>query len=112
VNDGDSLFVGLLCAAIACVLVILVDGWFLRPQRDPGATGTEEPLVPRLAGYALVALAVALLWRLFRYEAVDFSSMLVLVGALSGVIWGADAAFFARRRVSSRRRRNGARSRA
>jgi len=100
VNDGDSLFVGLLCAAIACVLVILVDGWFLRPQRDPGATGTEEPLVPRLAGYALVALAVALLWRLFRYEAVDFSSMLVLVGALSGVIWGADAAFFARRRVS------------
>jgi len=98
VNDGDSLFVALLIAGAACVLVILVDGWFLRPRRDPGASSVNEPLVPRLAGYALVAIAVGLLWRLFRYEAVDFSFMLVLVGALSGAIWGLDQAFFARRR--------------
>jgi signal peptidase I len=98
VNDGDSLFVALLCAAIVCVLVILVDGWFLRPQRDPGATSVAEPLLPRIAGYALVALALGMLWRLFRYEAVDFSFMLVLVGAISGAIWGLDQAFFARRR--------------
>ena len=39
-----------------------------------------------------------MLWRLFRYEAVDFSLMLVVVGAVSGVIWGLDQAFFARRR--------------
>ncbi len=97
-NDGDSLFVSLLIAGAACVLVILVDGWFLRPRRDPGASSVNEPLVPRLAGYALVAIAVGLLWRLFRYEAVDFSFMLVLVGALSGAIWGLDQAFFARRR--------------
>ena len=97
-NDGDSLFVVLLCAAIVCVLVILVDGWFLRPQRDPGAISAAEPLLPRIAGYALVGLAVAMLWRLFRYEAVDFSFMLVLVGAMSGVIWGLDQAFFSRRR--------------
>jgi signal peptidase I len=98
VNDGDSLFVALLCAAIVCVLVILIDGWFLRPRRDPGASSSTEPLLPRLAGYALVALALAMLWRLFRYEAVDFSFMLVLVGAISGAIWGLDQAFFARRR--------------
>jgi signal peptidase I len=98
VNDGDSLFVGLLCAGIVCVLVILVDGWFLRPKRDPGATSVEEPLLPKIAGYALVAVALAMLWRLFRYEAVDFSLMLVVVGALSGVIWLLDIAFFARRR--------------
>ncbi len=98
-SDGDSLFVGLLCAAIACVLVILVDGWFLRPQRDPGATSVDEPVLPRLAGYALVVLALAMLWRLFRYEAVDFSFMLVVVGAISGAIWGLDQAFFARRRI-------------
>ncbi len=79
-SDGDSLFMVLLCAAIACVLVILIDGWFLRPQRDPGATSVDEPLLPRLAGYALVVLALAMLWRLFRYEAVDFSFMLVVVG--------------------------------
>ena len=97
-NDGDSLFIGLLCAAIACVAVILADGWFWRPQRDPGATSASEPLLPRLAGYALVVFCLGMLWRLFRYEAVDFSFMLGLVGALSGAIWGLDRAFFARRR--------------
>ena len=98
-NDGDSLFVALLCAAIVCVIVILIDGWFVRPKRDPTATSAEEPLVPRLAGYALVVLTLGMLWRLFRYEAVDFSFMLVLVGALSGAIWGLDRAFFAGRRA-------------
>ncbi len=97
-NDGDRIFLGLLFAGAVCVLVILIDGWFLRPRRDPGATSAEEPLLPKFAGYVLVGLSLAMLWRLFRYEAVDFSLMLVVVGAVSGIIWAADAAFFARRR--------------
>ena len=97
-NDGDHLFIALLCAAAACVLVILIDGWFLRPQRDPGATNAEEPLAPKLAGYALVVLALLMLWRLLKYEAVDFSLMLVVVGAVSGLVWGLDRLFFAGRR--------------
>src|SRR6202790_4608703 len=97
-NDGDSVFIGLLCAAVVCVLVILVDGCFLRPRRDPGATSVEEPWLPKMAGYALVGLSLAMLWRLFRYKGVDFSLMLVVVGAVSGLIWGLDQAFFARRR--------------
>ena len=95
-NDGDRLFIGLLCAGAVCVLVILIDGWFLRPQRDPGATSVEEPLLPKLAGYALVGLSLAMLWRLFRYEAVDFSLMLVVVGAVSGIIWAAGSGIFSR----------------
>jgi len=87
-----------LCAAVVCVVLLLVDGWFLRPNRDPGATSVDEPLLPRIAGIALVALSAAMLWRLFRYEAVDFSLMLVAVGAISGVIWVLDQAFFARKR--------------
>jgi signal peptidase I len=98
VNDGDRFFIGLLIAGVVCVLVILIDGWFLRPRRDPGATSAEEPLLPKLAGYALVGLSLAMLWRLFRYEAVDFSLMLVVVGAVSGIIWALDQAVFARRR--------------
>jgi signal peptidase I len=98
VNDGDSLFIVLLGLSLACILVILIDGWFVRPQRDPGATSVDEPWLPKLAGYVLVALALAMLWRLFRYEAVDFSLMLVVVGILSGVIWGLDRLFFAGRR--------------
>lgn len=96
--SNDAPFVFLLCAAGVCVLVILVDGWFLRPQRDPGAASTQEPWLARIAGYALVGIALAMLWRLFRYEAVDFSLMLVAVGALSGAIWALDRLFFARRR--------------
>ncbi len=97
-SDGDTLFIVFLCASLACVVVILIDGWFLRPQRDPSATSVEEPWLPKMAGYALVALALVMLWRLFRYEAVDFSLMLVVVGALSGVIWALDRLFFAERR--------------
>ena len=97
-SDGDTVFIGLLCASLACVLVILVDGWFLRPTRDPGATSVDEPWLPKMAGYALIALALAMLWRLFRYEAVDFSLMLVLVGAMSGAIWALDRLFFSKRR--------------
>ena len=88
----------LLCAGIVCVLVILADGWFYRPKRDPGATSVAEPMLPKMAGYALVLLSVLMLWRLFRYEAVDFSLMLVVVGVVSGLIWALDQAFFARRR--------------
>jgi signal peptidase I len=73
----------------------------MRPQRDPGATSADEPLLPKLAGYALVGIALAMLWRLFRYEAVDFSLMLVIVGAVSGLIWILDLAFFARRRKAA-----------
>src|ERR1700688_4879706 len=89
---------GLLCAGVVCVLVILIDGWIFRPKRDPGATSVEEPWLPKIAGYALVVLSLAMLWRLFRYEAVDFSLMLVVVGTVSGLIWLLDQAFFASRR--------------
>lgn len=97
-NDGDNFFLGLLCASIVCVLVILIDGWFARPKRDPGASSSMEPWLPKMAGYALVVLALAMLWRLFRYEAVDFSLMLVVVGAVSGAVWLLDRVFFARAR--------------
>jgi signal peptidase I len=97
VSDGAP-FVLLLSLSLACVLVILIDGWVMRPQRDPGATSAVEPWLPKIAGYVLVALALVMLWRLFRYEAVDFSLMLVVVGALSGAIWALDRIFFADRR--------------
>ncbi len=97
-SDGDSIFTALVWACSACLVVIVADGWFFRPKRDPGATSAEELLLPRLAEYLLVALAVAMLWRMFRSEPIDFSLMLVVVGALSGAIWLVDAAVFARAR--------------
>jgi signal peptidase I len=101
VSDGDSLIVFLLGAALACLLILLADAWVWRPKRDPAATSTAEPWLPKTAGYALVALSLAILWRLFRYEAVDFSLMLVLVGAVAGVIWALDRLFFGKTRVAA-----------
>ena len=99
-KDGDSFFIVVLCTALACVLVILLDGWFARPKRDPSATRSDEPWLPKYAGYLLVASSLAMLWRLFKYEAADFSLMLVVVGALSGIIWGLDQLFFSRPRIA------------
>jgi len=99
VNDGDSLFLGLLCVAVACIFIVLVDAWVLRPRRDPGATSLAEPWLPKYAGYVLVGVSLALLWRLFKYEAVDFSLMLVIVGALAGVVWSVDRVFFSKSRI-------------
>ncbi len=94
-KDGDGLFFVLLYAALACVLVILIDGWVLEPRRAVRAPAGGESWLTRLSGYALVGLSAVMLWRLFRYEAVDFSLMLVIVGAASGLIWGADRLWFA-----------------
>ncbi len=100
-SDGDHLFMGLLAASAVCVLVILIDGWFIRPRRDPSASAVAEPLLPKLAGYALVGLALGMLWRLLRNEPIDFSLMLVIVGAVSGLIWLLDKMFFASRRFAA-----------
>ena len=51
-----------------------------------------------------------MLWRLFRYEAVDFSLMLVWWAPSSGVIWGLDRLLFARGPRGARRRRHAARA--
>ncbi len=98
-GNSDDVFVAFLVAAVACLLVILADGWFIRPRRDPGAREIDEPLYARVALYGLVGLAVGMLWRLFRYEAVDFSLMLVSIGAVSGGIWALDRVVFAGRRM-------------
>ena len=102
-TDGDSFLIGLLGAALVCVAIILYDGWVSRPKRDPGATSVGEPPLPRVAGVALLAIAVLALWRMFRSEAVDFSLMLVVVGAVAGVVWALDALFFRRRRLDTAR---------
>ncbi len=100
-TDGDNVFIALMCGALVCVAAILYDGWILRPKRDPGATGTAEPWPAKFAGYALIAIAAIMLWRLFRYEAVDFSLMLVIVGAAAGAIWALDALLFRKRRIAA-----------
>jgi signal peptidase I len=101
VNDSDNLMVFLLVAVAACVIVLLLDAWVWRPRRDPAATSTADPWLPKSAAYAVAALAVIVLWQLFRHEAVDFSLMLVDVGGTAGIVWAVDHWFFAKRRLAS-----------
>ena len=101
VNDGDSLLVFLLALDLACLAVLLVDAWVWRPRRDPAGTGTAEPMPARLASYGVAALSLAILWRLFRHESVDFSVMLVDIGVAAGIIWGLDRWVFGRQRLAA-----------
>jgi signal peptidase I len=101
VNDGDSLMMYLLAADAACVAMLLIDAWVWRPRRDPAATSPVVPWLPKGAAYAAAGLSLLILWRLFRHEAVDFSLMLVVVGAIAGTVWGLDRWLFARRRLAA-----------
>ncbi len=107
IGDTDPLFVGLWWCALGVLAVVLIDGWFLRPRRDPTSSGANEPSYLRVCTYLLVGLAVAMMWRLFRHEAVDFSLMLMVVGGLAGLIWAIDAALFARGRIERASRAGG-----
>jgi signal peptidase I len=101
VNDGDSLMMILLAADLACVMVLLIDAWVWRVRRDPAASSVQDPVLTRSATYAVGGLSALILWRMFRHEAVDFSLMLVIVGAMAGIVWGLDHFFFGKRRMTA-----------
>lgn len=91
-----ALPVGLLC---------MLDDWFLRPRRQIAAAPqpvTDSALMsfaylalPVLIGAAVVLLLVS--------EQLDFSSVLVAICAVTGVIWAADAALLSRSRRTAAR---------
>ncbi|HTW73613.1 MAG TPA: signal peptidase I [Steroidobacteraceae bacterium] len=109
--------------ALPALLIAIIDDWFLRPQRrlrgrsgpqaaaaggaTPAAAGplSDPPLIA-VVYYILPVLLVAGVLRLLISEQLDFSLVLVIVVALSGLIWLADHLLFApaRRRAAERAR--------
>jgi signal peptidase I len=86
-----ALPVGLLC---------IVDDWFLRPRRQIAAAPqpvTDSALMS-LAYHALPILIGAAVVRLLVAEQLDFSSVLVAICAVTGIIWAVDAGILRRRR--------------
>ncbi len=92
--------------ALPVALVCIVDDWFLRPRRvaslattplatatQPGPINTDPsdgPLMKAL--YALLpVLVLAAVYRMLTAERADFSLVLVVITALSGIVWGLDA---------------------
>ncbi len=96
--------------ALPVALVCIVDDWFLRTRRLVAVAptgGTEPPAAAVDPGWLRVlyaALPVLILCgvaRLLVAERVDFSLVLVLITALSGLVWALDALAFRRGRYAT-----------
>jgi signal peptidase I len=91
--------------AVPVTLWCVVDDWFLRPRRAIAAAPQrpETPAVTQVAYLVLPVLIGAAVIRLLMAERLDFSLVLTLVAAISGLVWALDAAVLlpARRRLAA-----------
>jgi signal peptidase I len=91
--------------AIPAGVLAIVDDWFFRPKRQIAAApqpARDPPLVAFLY-YALPILVLAAVIRLLVAERLDFSLVLLLIAAVTGVIWLLDVAVFRRSRTAAAR---------
>lgn len=98
-----SIILALSWLAIPVALIAIIDDWFLRPRRQIAASPAAAP-TPALVSFCYVALPVvviAAVLRLLIADHLDFSLVLVVIAALSGVIWGLDVLFFQRTRTAA-----------
>ncbi|MBW4051508.1 MAG: signal peptidase I [Proteobacteria bacterium] len=89
--------------AVPVGLVCVIDDWLLRPKRqlaaaprpaaDPSALALAYGVLPILIGAAVVRLLVA--------GQLNFSAVLAVVSAVTGLVWAADALLLARRRTAA-----------
>ena len=86
--------------ALPVGVICLVDDWALRPRRQIAASPdflADAPLLSA-AYHLLPILIAAAVVRLFFTEQFDFSTLLVIISAVSGLFWAVDALLLAPRR--------------
>ncbi len=91
--------------ALPAALICIVDDWFLRPRRAIAAGNSavvDGPLM-KLLYFALPILVVMAVIRMLTAERADFSLVLVLITAISGVVWAVDHWLLAPRREAAAR---------
>src|SRR5690348_63117 len=86
--------------AVPVGFICLVDDWLLKPKRlmataprlapDPPLLALAYRLLPIFIGAAVISALMA--------EQLDFSAVLVIISAVTGLIWAADALVLAPRR--------------
>ncbi|HTC52703.1 MAG TPA: signal peptidase I [Steroidobacteraceae bacterium] len=87
--------------AIPATLIAVVDDWFLRPRRQLALAPqvARDPPFITAVYYALPVLIIAAVISLLTAEELDFSAVLLLIAAVTGVIWLVDVALFQRLRA-------------
>jgi signal peptidase I len=87
--------------AIPATLIGVVDDWFLRPRRQLALAPqvARDPPFITAVYYSLPVLIIAAVVRLLSAEELDFSAVLLLIAAVTGVIWLLDVALFQRIRA-------------
>ena len=86
------------------LLVCIVDDWFLRPRRAPAAGGEPADGAVMKVLYGLLPLLIlAAVYRMLTAERADFSLLLVVITAVSGLVWAIDAALLRPRREAALR---------
>ena len=86
--------------AVPVGFICLVDDWLLRPKRQTAMAPEPAADPPVLAlAYRLLPIFIlaAVVWA-FVAEELDFSAVLVVISAATGLVWAADAGFLAPRR--------------
>ena len=98
-----QLIMALSWLAIPAALVCILDDWFLRPRRQIAAAPepAREPPLLALVYYALPVLVFAAVIRLLTAERLDFSMVLLLIAAITGVFWLLDVLVFRRQRAAA-----------
>jgi signal peptidase I len=91
--------------ALPVGLLVIIDDWFIRPQRQIAAS-PQPPVDPPLmrTAYLLLPLLIgAAVLRLLLAERLDFSAVLFGITAITGVVWLLDFALLRPRRAKAAR---------
>jgi signal peptidase I len=86
--------------AVPVGIICIIDDWLFRPKRRlaAGAGPITDPPPLALAYLALPVLIGAAVLRVFLTEQLDFSLVLVVIAAITGLVLLVDAMFLARKR--------------
>lgn len=91
--------------AVPVGLLCILDDWFLRPRRQIAAAPqpASDPPLMKAAYYVLPVLVGAAILRLLVAERLDFSLVLFLIAAVTGIVWLLDAALLRKGRIEAAR---------
>jgi signal peptidase I len=91
--------------AIPVTILCVVDDWFVRPKRQLAAAPqpVRDPVWLTVAYRLLPWLIGAGVLRLLFADTLDFSAVLVLITAVTGLVWWLDSAVFRKQREAAAR---------